>query len=417
MTQDKAIEILKSGANVFLTGQPGCGKTYTVNKFVESLRSRGVSVAITASTGIAATHIDGVTIHSWAFMGDLLNDIDQKNPISDERIKLITEKPWVYNKIRRTKVLVIDEISMLSGALLDMVDRICTSVRGGQPGFFGGIQVILVGDMYQLPPVTKNGQEVDWVFKSKVWNSLNLRVCNITEQHRQEDPLYTEILTAMRKGELTKEHIGHLETRVAVERNENLTTKLFTHNNDVDYLNEAELDKIEQPCFSFEMRAEGKEALIKTLKKNCLSPEILQLKTGALVMFTRNNPDSGFVNGTLGVITGWDGRYPVVQIKNKWGEQEEITPFFMEWSVKINGVKEASIHQVPLRLAWAITVHKSQGMSLDSAIIDLRKSFEYGQGYVALSRVKSPVGSGSYSFPRISIPCCVAKINEPSFLI
>jgi len=391
MTQNKAIEILKSGANVFLTGQPGCGKTYTINKFVEE-RERRYGVAITASTGIAATHIGGVTIHSWAGLGDLLYDIEQGKEISDSKIREIANRRWILWKIRKTSVLVIDEVSMLPGVLLDIVDRICREAKGKEDEPFGGLQVILVGDMFQLPPVTKKGREVDFVYKSKAWKELNLKICNITERHRQEDDNYFEVLTAMRNGQLEQKHLDILKQRTKIEKDEAIT-KLFTHNGDVDYLNYTELEKLEGKPKEYKMTEGGNPNLVKILKKSCLSPEFLELKEGALVMFTRNNPDEGFVNGTLGKVSGFNQHgEPIISIKIDGEYTSQITPTRMEWVIKVDGQVEAWIEQMPLRLAWAITVHKSQGMSLDSAIIDLSSSFEYGQGYVALSRVKSLAG-------------------------
>lgn len=386
MTQNKAIEILKSGANVFLTGQPGCGKTYTINKFVDSVGGKGV--AITASTGIAATHIKGQTIHSWVSLSDLLYDLEQRKPIADYRIKDIANKRWILYKLRKTKILIIDEISMLSGDVLDVVDRICMEARGNSKPF-GGIQVVLVGDFFQLPPVTKRGQEVNFAFKSKAWKKLNLKVCNIEERHRQDDDDYFEILTAMRQGRILNAHINQLRTRMGI-KDKIYTTKLFTHNGDVDYLNDIELAKLQTESHNYKMEESGNPIMVKILKKNCLSPENLELKMGALVMFTRNNPDEGFVNGTLGMVTGFDNdKYPIVTLDD---HDRQVIARPMEWEMKIDGSVEASVVQIPLKLAWAITVHKSQGMSLDSAIIDLGQSFEYGQGYVALSRVRSLSG-------------------------
>lgn len=388
MTQKKALEILKSGKNVFLTGQPGCGKTYTINMLVEYLNEQGIYPAITASTGIAATHIGGVTIHSWSGIGDLLDDIDQKKEINEVHIELIAEKPWVYHKINRTKVLIIDEVSMLSGATLDVVARVCEAVKGrGRP--FGGLQVILVGDLFQLPPVTKGQQEVDFCYKSKIWDELELQICVIDEQHRQEDMVFLELLTAMRNGKVTQLHKDVLEQRTKLKHKME-TTKLFTHNADVDSLNTMELRKLPGELKTFGMEEGGLPALVKILKRNCLSPEVLKLKVGALVMFTRNDIDHEFVNGTLGKVVEFnEGGYPVIEVP---GERGQIVPKYTEWTVKKDGHVEAWISQLPLRLAWAMTVHKSQGMSLDSAIIDLGRSFEYGQGYVALSRVRSLAG-------------------------
>lgn len=382
MTQNKALEILKSGSNVFLTGQPGCGKTYTINQLTEYLQEKNIYPAITASTGIAATHIGGVTIHSWSGIG-----IEEK--LTQHQIEDIAQKWWIEKKIRSTQVLIIDEVSMLPASVLDNVDKICRVVKGKHKEPFGGMQVILVGDLFQLPPVTKAGNEVLFCYKAKVWDELNLKICVIDEQHRQEDMQFLEILTAMRNGKLTLQHKKWLKFRMSVDDKPN-TTKLFTHNKDVDALNVMELRKIPGELKSFGMDSGGDTKVIAILKRNCLSPEMLKLKIGALVMFTRNNPEEGYVNGTLGEVIGFHDQndHPIVRLKNG----DEIVPKYAEWSIRERGEVKAWISQLPLRLAWAMTVHKSQGMSLDSAIIDLGKSFEYGQGYVALSRVRSLAG-------------------------
>jgi hypothetical protein len=161
--------------------------------------------------------------------------------------------------------------------------------------------------------------------------------------------------------------------------------KLFSHNADVDRINAEELEKISGKPKKFKMSSKGKDSLVEGLKRGCLSPEILELKEGAAVMFTKNSPQGRFVNGTLGVVAGWsaDGS-PIIKTKDGL----RITTEPMEWQLEENGKVRASVSQIPLRLAYAMTVHKSQGMSMDAAIIDLSKAFEYGQGYVALSRVR-----------------------------
>lgn len=384
MTQNKALQILKTGQNIFLTGQPGSGKTYTINQYVDWCYDKGIFPAITASTGIAATHIGGVTIHSWSGIG-----ISQD--LTEEEIGDIVSKPWMRDKFYQVKVLIIDEISMLDGKTLDLVDRVLRKAKMEPELPFGGVQVILVGDFFQLPPVSKTNS-AQFVFESDCWKALNPQICVLHEQHRQEDMVFLEILTAMRNGNVSKLHMKHLKERIASKKKEDQeATRLFTHNGDVDALNNIELKKLPGEMKQFGMEEEGIPALVSTLKKNCLSPEILKLKEGALVMFTRNNFEAGFVNGTLGkVVRFTKGGDPVIQTKDGM----EITPGYEEWAIKSANGKHiiAAIRQIPLRLAWAMTVHKAQGMSLDCAKIDLGQAFEYGQGYVALSRVKSLKG-------------------------
>lgn len=386
MTQSQALQILKTGANVFLTGQPGSGKTFTINQYVKYLTDHGIYPAITASTGIAATHIGGVTIHSWSGIG-----IAQE--MTDDEIYQLIDKPWHREKFSPAKVLIIDEISMLDGKTLDLVDRVLRKAKNKDVPF-GGLQVILVGDFFQLPPVSKSNSAM-FVFESDAWRELTPKICVLHEQHRQEDMEFLEILTAMRNGVHTKSHVKRLKERIVPKefaKVENHITRLFTHNGDVDALNSNELKKLPSELHSYGMEEEGVPAVVLMLKKNCLSPECLKLKEGALVMFTRNNFDAGYVNGTLGEVMGFDKLtgLPIVETKDK----VRIIPGYEEWSVKKPNGKTnvAAIRQIPLRLAWAMTVHKAQGMSLDAASINLAQAFEFGQGYVALSRVRSLKG-------------------------
>jgi ATP-dependent DNA helicase PIF1 len=377
MTQERALDILKTGASVFLTGEPGAGKTYVINRYIAWLEASKLNVAVTASTGIAATHIGGSTIHSWSGIGirDALTayDLDQ-----------IVTKEKVVKRMRAAHVLIIDEISMLDGKLLDMIDKVLRTVRQiDRP--FGDVQVVLVGDFFQLPPVTRQGDVMRYAFESYAWQNLKPLICYITEQYRQDDELLLGLLSSIRKNQIEDDHYTLLQeqTEIAYEHLE--PTRLYTHNADVDSVNAAKLRALPGTARVYQMQGIGRKPLIEALAKNCISPERLELKEDAMVMFTKNNFEAGYVNGTLARVVGYDEGLPVVETAD--GLRITVKP--VTWEVVEEKKVLASIEQLPLRLAWAITVHKSQGMSLDAAEVDLSKAFVYGQGYVALSRVRT----------------------------
>lgn len=367
---------------MFLTGEPGAGKTYVINQYIAYLEACGVKVAVAASTGIAATHIGGMTIHAWSGIGarDQLNEYD---------LEQITTKEKIVKRVKKAQVLVIDEISMLDGKLVDMVNIVCKTIRqSSEP--FGGIQTIFVGDFFQLPPVTRQGDMMRYAFESRGWEDARPLICYLTDQYRQEDEMLLSLLQSIRKNDVDDEHFTLLseQTEIAYEGIE--PTKLYTHNADVDSVNATKLGELGGSVTRFKMSGVGNKIMQQGLAKNCLSPELLELKEEAMVMCTKNNFEEGYVNGTLGRVVNFDGEDGNPIIETTEGKQITIKP--TSWSMAEDNKVLAEVTQVPLRLAWAITVHKSQGMSLDAAEIDLSRAFVYGQGYVALSRVRTLAG-------------------------
>ncbi len=381
MTQERALEILKTGANVFLTGEPGAGKTYVINQYINWLEAAGLKVAVTASTGIAATHIGGMTIHSWSGIGI-------RDSLSPYDLDKISTNEKTVKRIKKAQVLVIDEISMLDGSVMDMVDKVCRTIRQ-KPEAFGGLQIIFVGDFFQLPPVTKQGDMMRYAFESRAWDESRPLICYITDQYRQEDEMFLSLLKSIRSGEVEEDHFTLLSEQTEIGYEDIEPTRLYTHNADVDAVNAGKLRELSGMTRKFTMTGQGNKQLQQSLAKNCLSPELLELKEEAMVMCTKNNFEAGYVNGTLARVIGFsvDGM-PVI----KTSEGKEITVKPISWEVREDNRVLAAVEQVPLRLAWAITVHKSQGMSLDAAEVDLSKAFVYGQGYVALSRVRTLAG-------------------------
>jgi ATP-dependent DNA helicase PIF1 len=376
MTQDNAFTVLSMGKNVFLTGPAGSGKTHVLRNYIAWLRDRDIETAVTASTGIAASHLGGVTIHSWSGIG-------ARDNLSAYDIDRIEQTEHLVKRFRATKVLIIDEISMLSAKTLEMVD---TSIRAGtqrnEP--FGGLRVVLCGDFFQLPPVVRGSGDADFAFSSPLWQDLQPHVCYLTEQHRQGDDPLLNILTGIRDGEVKDTMVTSLNSRVGLEP-EGDVPYLYTHNIDVDRVNNERLTALSGSMYRFDMSTSGSKKNIALLTKGLLVPEVLQLKVGATVMFVKNHPQGHYVNGTTGVVEEVVRHVPMVRTRD--GKLIHVEP--ASWTLEDNGKVRAEVTQIPLRLAWAITVHKSQGMTLDAARIDLRKTFVSGQGYVALSRIRS----------------------------
>jgi len=398
MKQTTALDILKEGNNVFLTGAPGAGKTYVINQYIDYVKSHEIPLCVTASTGIAASHIGGITLHSFSGIG-IADSLTEKD------IKQILTKQHIVTRLRKVKVLIIDEISMVSPFVFTSVDTICRKARGSDEPF-GGLQVVMSGDFFQLPPVVKPIQTAQddfgdfqgdesmmarYVWQTPLWNDLDLSTCYLHEKFRHEDEDFIQVLEEIRSGEVSSESKMILEECFEKEIDHMKFMRLYTHNADVDRINAQELASLPGEKKVFRAGTKGNPKIIESIFGATLIQPMCPLKIGALVIFVKNNHEKGYVNGTMGEVTGYEegSGLPIVQTfsgqiivaePEQWlreNEKEEI----------LGGVK-----QIPLRLAWALTVHKSQGMTIDAAEIDLSKSFEVGQGYVALSRLRSLEG-------------------------
>jgi ATP-dependent exoDNAse (exonuclease V) alpha subunit len=383
MTQSTALSILKLGYTTFLTGAAGTGKSYVLREYISYLKRHGVRYAITASTGIASSHIQGMTIHSWSGIGI-------KDSLSEYDIENLLEKQQLYKRFNDTQVLIIDEVSMLRASFLDTLNTLAKAMRRNSAPF-GGMQVIFSGDFFQLPPVVRGLHQDDeaiFAYDAIAWKEAKPVVCYLDEQYRQNDSRLSTILQAIREGSVEEDHYDSLLSR-KVEGSSLDILKLYTHNENVDAINDQAFALLTTEIREYVMATKGKAQLVASLKNNCLAPEVLKLRVGAKVICIKNAQDRSYVNGSMGEVTSFskDGS-PVVTLKN--GRQITLTQD--TWKIEEDGKVKAEIAQIPLRLAWAITIHKSQGMTLDEAEIDLSRTFAYGQGYVALSRLTSLQG-------------------------
>ena len=384
MQQTTALDILKSGKNVFITGSAGTGKTYLLNLFIQYLKERKVYPTIVASTGIAASHLGGQTVHSFFSLGI-------RDTVDDGYVEFLLEKKYLKTRFSKLKLLIIDEVSMISPEIFSSMDKILRAFKhASEP--FGGVQVVISGDFFQLPPISKIYKEKRFAWQSPAWKALELKTCYLEKKFRQDDDKLIQILDDIRGGEVSKSSHEIFNSRYQKELDITFTpTKLYTHNIDVDRMNNKELKKLKGSPKHFMYESKGSKKNIEKIFKSSLVLEELILKKDAVVLFIKNNPEKGYVNGTTGIVAGFDTADSMPIVKTSSGRKIKLD--LEDWSMENeSGTVIATVSQIPLRLAWAITIHKSQGMTLDAAEIDLTKTFEAGQGYVALSRIKNIEG-------------------------
>lgn len=404
LDQDQRIALARvnEGKNCFITGPAGTGKSSVTTEVIRR-RIGDRSLKVCATTGVAALNlrdklkaifgedVDTSTIYRWSGIG--LGP--RPGQSFEDYLQYMKGRGYGWQgttrRIRGTKTLIIDEVSMLPGRVMDFIDYVCRYVRDDQRPF-GGIQVLAVGDFLQLPPVAKTGR-YDWAFQSAAWKSMDFSCVSLRTVHRQDEPEFVGLLNEFREGKVTK--VGHaiLKKRVALFPKSRIL-RLFTHNTQVDKWNSYQLGAIESAEMTYSAEGEGPPTEVEWLQKNLVTPTKLVIKYGARVMVTANLPSGegetlAAANGDMGVVTGWDSTAICVTLDN--GRELDIEPH--EWSFDPTSENKTGVfRQFPLRLAWACTIHKSQGLTLDEALIDIRAAREPGQAYVALSRVRSLAG-------------------------
>lgn len=381
--QRRFVDLVLDGHNVFLTGFAGTGKSYALETLIKVLNHNGTLYGKTASTGVAAINIGGSTLHSWCGCG--LGELSKES-----LLKVVKKNKKATKRIKNCQLLIIDEISMLKASLLDKLDYIFRQIRGIESPF-AGIQMVLVGDPLQLPAIIRKEENDGLFFESEVWQDLDLKNCCLTEIIRQKDKKFAELLSNLRVGKI--DGIELLDQCLTTEFEGDIQpVKLYTKNRHVDLENKRRLDQIQKPEVKFRAIDDGLPHHIKFFDKNCPAPKELILKEGAQVMLLKNlDVKGGLFNGAVGIvekisIAGVAVKFKVgteILGREKWEIQEE------DFSNGKRTVKTVACRsQIPLRLAFAASVHRAQGATLDHAHIDISDAFESGQAYVALSRVR-----------------------------
>ena len=395
--QQAAYDAICEGRSIFLTGSGGTGKSYLIGEVYTAFHAGTRALSLTAMTGCAALllHPRARTLHSWAGIG--LGDAPTHVLVETVRVNRRAATRW-----RVTDTLVIDEVSMLTPDLFEKLDAVGRAIRrNSRP--FGGLQLVFVGDFHQLPPVSAG--ETRFVFESPLWTALGLEVHELTEIVRQKDPVFQTILGEARRGRLTPESIAILQTRIGLDYS-NLQIQpsmVFTRRAQVQDINRKHFDALTTQKHTYKavtlatMNMVGDPGIPRAIQKldkvASYVPE-LTLAVGAQVMLLMNDIESGLTNGSRGVVVGFerdeepektnpDALIPLVKFCGG-----QVVPIKRhKWDTDLDGVSRT---QYPLTLAYAVTIHKTQGSTLDCALIDVgERTFEYGQAYVALSRVKS----------------------------
>ncbi|KAL0237064.1 hypothetical protein PCE1_000461 [Barthelona sp. PCE] len=383
--QKKVFDAVMDGdSNVFFTGAAGTGKSFLLKLIIKALRQRynEREIYVTAPTGVAACNIGGTTLHSFGGLRPGSYDASDMMGKLRKSSNRKTKERWL-----NCRYLIIDEISMVSPKLFHLLNIVAKNIRGNPNKFFGGINLVVCGDFFQLPPVYKNhevpkGSQPFFVFESYDWEEANFMDMNLNEIIRQKNKAFTSLLNKVRVAkidELVNDTMNRLRTQHVHD-----PTILYTHNADVDRINQQELAGLGDECVDFKAKDKGNKSMLNHL----IVPEILRLKVGAKVMLLKNiDFDANLVNGSTGTVTRIETKrgkpVPVVSFN---GVEHTVQP--TEFTIMQGQNIVAEREQIPLRLAWAITVHKCQGLTIDKVKLDIGRAFATGQAYVALSRCR-----------------------------
>ena len=389
--QQTALELLQSGENIFLTGGAGSGKSFVIREFMRDLDAK--SFPILASTGAAAVLLGGRTFHSFFGLGIL-----EGGPAAT--LERALKDVRLLKRIHQVEGIIIDEISMIPGAALQIAEQVAQKAKDSHLPW-GGLRVIAVGDFGQLPPVTKNGSARDWCFLSETWQRTNFITYQLQHNQRVQDLQFLDVLSDVRKGQITERVKEFLSERTKFHDEDHPGTRLFPRREQSEQYNQKKLSEINEDEHIIDSIYLGEEKYITNLKRSAPVPEQLKIKVGCRVLFLKNDPQKRWVNGTRGIVTDYTPEFITVRkeyqgkigdpVSDKLGREVKVEK--IQFSLlDADGNMKASVIQFPLALAYATTIHKSQGATLDELWCDLGALWEPGHAYVALSRLRSAEG-------------------------
>jgi ATP-dependent DNA helicase PIF1 len=373
--QEKAFTQLQGSQNVFLTGGAGSGKSFLIRRFLAEKMSKEFPVL--ASTGAAAVLIGGRTFHSFFGLGIMEGGVEAT-------VEKAARNRQVTSRIKKVSGFVVDEVSMLSGETLRAAEIICRRVRNSDLPW-GGLRVVAVGDFAQLPPIERSGaNRRGWAFIDPVWDWSGFNNCVLRTQTRCRDENYMKVLNFVRDGVVNAEVREYLDSKIGQPEENFDGTRLFPRRDETDRFNLMRLERLQGAVHKFETIYSGDIKMIESLKKMSPVGDLLVLKEGALVMLRQNDPQQRWVNGSQGIVEKIQPHRIQIRLLNGRIIELEKTSFSL---MNAEGETVASALNFPLSLAWASTIHKSQGATLDRMSVNLSRLWEPGQAYVALSRL------------------------------
>jgi ATP-dependent DNA helicase PIF1 len=384
--------LLEGNENVFLTGAAGTGKSHVIKLYRRISQMQNKTIPIVASTGAASIIVNGITFNSYFGLGIMAGG-------PEVTIDKALTKRSVCERIVYADTIIVDEISMISGEVFETANKLCQKIRKNKK-FFGGIRIITVGDFAQLGPYSEV-DSIDWVFKNKSWKSAKFNLIHLTEVMRTSDDTFLDVLGIIRKGKSTQVVTKFLNKYKYKGNPADFEgARIFSRNRDVDEYNVSKLKSLDGKMVTYKTKFVGEEFYINNLKKNLVIKDEIALKKGSLVMTRVNNKSEGYINGTMGYVIAITNNK--LKIRTLDGKTILVSPHVFEY-LDGSGKLVAAAKNFPITLAWAITIQKSQGSSLDSALIDLNRLWLPGQAYTALSRLKSPNGLHILSWDKKSI--------------